>query len=380
MNKSPLLHSEFTVEKRKLIYWLSQLNENENHLNQISVDTIDLSVLLQIMGYRFDSIEKINDVPETAIGLSQIELLCTTSGLRSKFIKQPIVCRCPNGEEVDEAQFWCITGSEPKSASQNSVHLSTNSITPVLSKGKMEIISCLMDKIFSIIGENESSKKDSSTNLCQTTVLTRYRSLDTLNPKVLSNSFKKSPQREPSWEVDPKTSPPTTTSSPLPDITHSVSQITLDTKISDHIEDIAAIKKMVDEKWEKLQGVVRREKVKKRVSDIKRPNDSPRGTVTIQKTPQKVIVSGIKKTRIATPSFHINKRGHTPNSLPKTTKTHILRAKAALTLKSSSNESSQEVLPKSKPCVTSKIKPSVIKVSNIAQPSTSGIARFKKKM
>ncbi|KAF5305057.1 hypothetical protein FQA39_LY09319 [Lamprigera yunnana] len=298
--------------------------------HKISVDTIDLSVLLQIMGYRFESIEKIKDVPETAIGLSQIELLCTTSGMKSKFVKQPIVCRCPNGEEVDEAQFWCITGPEPKSASHNSVHLSTNSITPEMSKGKTE--------------------------------------------------FKKSSQREPSCEVDQKTSPHTITSSPLPDVTHSVSQITLNTKISNHIEDIAAIKKkMVDEKWEKLQSVVSRKKVKKIVSDTKRPNDSPKGTVTIQKTLKKGIVSAIKKTRIATPSFHINKRGNTPSSLLKTTKTYFLRAKAASTLKSSSNGSSEKVLPKSKSCVTFKIKPSVIKVSNIVQPSTSGITRFKKK-
>ncbi|KAK4876200.1 hypothetical protein RN001_012622 [Aquatica leii] len=109
---------------------MSTLRANEENTQNISLDVPELSVLLQITRYKFESFENIVKT-ENQNMLSTIELKCNVSGTISKFFKSLSACKCPTEEDID---------------SQNS---STNSLVPI-SKRKIELISYLLAKIFNI--------------------------------------------------------------------------------------------------------------------------------------------------------------------------------------------------------------------------------------
>ncbi|KAF5270925.1 hypothetical protein FQR65_LT05392 [Abscondita terminalis] len=369
MDKSDKSNSEFAKQKRKLLYWLSTLKENEEQVQNINIDVPELSVLLQIMGYNFECFEKIPNIKNE----SSIELTCGISGTKNKFKKELFNCRCPTNDEMEQAQVWSVTGF----GSQNSVHSSTNSLIPTIGKGKVQLISYLMAKIFKIINDKDSEEKEVLT-LSQNALLVRYRSLDTL--KDNSSSFKENLKRELSWEVDP----PTTTSSPVPNLTQTLSRISLDLDIHDHIRDIEEFKKLADEKLEKLKAISK-SKSKKRFSDIKPVEqsliDSNATPVTPRKkvVPKRYITSSGKKTGILTPTLK-----NTPisglsarvpiGSDPVKPKPNVLKKN----LISKRNET----IFKSKIGTSSKIKSTIgLKtVSTPTQPGASGIARYTKKI
>ncbi|KAK4876189.1 hypothetical protein RN001_012611 [Aquatica leii] len=104
-------NSEFLQEKQSNC-WMSTLGANEENTQNISLDVPELSVLLQITRYKFESFENI-DKTENQNMLSTIELKCNVSGTISKFSKSLSACKCPTEEDID---------------SQNS---STNSLVPI---------------------------------------------------------------------------------------------------------------------------------------------------------------------------------------------------------------------------------------------------------
>ncbi|KAK4874565.1 hypothetical protein RN001_013925 [Aquatica leii] len=358
-------NSEFLQEKRKLLYWISMLSPNEENTQNINLDVPELSVLLQIMGYKFETFENIDKTDDQNM-LSTIELKCNVSGTISKFSKSLSACKCPTEEEINKVQVWSVTGSSNLS-SQNSINSSTNSLIPTISKGKIELISYLMAKIFNIINDKDSIEKASTEDLSQNTLLTRYRSLDTL--KGTSTPIDNVLQRTKSWEVGA----PLHASSPVANLTQTLSQVSLDADPSDYIKDLQEIKKIVEDKLNKFESAAKN-KPKKRLSDIK-PAPPLKDTNTPRKliTPKRLLSSRGDKTVIASSSSYrtpvlrqpIKPTGSDP---ARTKKTPIAKK--------------NETLFKSKIGTTSKIKSSIglnTAAKSITKPGTSGIARYTKK-
>ncbi|KAK4874627.1 hypothetical protein RN001_013987 [Aquatica leii] len=289
-------NSEFLQEKRKLLYWISMLSSNEENTQNINLDVPELSVLLQIMGYKFETFEHIDKTDDQNM-LSTIELKCNVSGTISKFSKLLSACKCPTEEEINKVQVWSVTGSSNLS-SQNSINSSTSSLIPTISKGKIELISYVMAKIFNIINEKDSIEKTPTKDLSQNTLLMRYRSLDTL--KGTSTSIDNVLQRTKSWEVGA----PLHASSPVANVTQTLSQVSLDADSSDYVKDLREIKKLVEEKLNKFESAAKN-KPKKRLSDIK-PAPPSKDTNTPRKiiTPKRLLSSRGDKTVIASSSSY----------------------------------------------------------------------------
>lgn len=143
------------------------------------------------------------------------------------------------------------------------------------------------------------------------TSLARHRSLDTLKTIEANTSDLRGIKRRPSWEVDPKTSPPTKTSSPVPQLCHSLSQISLNSEKSNIVvKNLENIKKLVDETLDIAAGnnltYTKSNIPTKRVSDIKplySPNTSTKAISTPRKvlTPKKKLLS-LENEKMAIPS------------------------------------------------------------------------------
>lgn len=107
------------------------------------------------------------------------------------------------------------------------------------------------------------------------TSLKRHRSLDALRSDSSSEPSIKPLTRQPNWEVDPKTSPPASTSSPVPDLCKTLDQISLNSSSKAKLqENLKQIIKMAESSLEITTGrniTFTKDSVpRKRVSDIKR--------------------------------------------------------------------------------------------------------------
>ncbi|KAK5639524.1 hypothetical protein RI129_012016 [Pyrocoelia pectoralis] len=121
--------------------------------------------------------------------------------------------------------------------------------------------------------DNDTQENDVSANLSQNALLTRHRSLNTLKSTQGSNFLNRNlTPREMSWQVDSKTTPPTQTSTPVPELSDTLIRISLNCNSkSELIKKLSTIQKLSKEALE-LTGVnsASTKKIhRKRVSNIK---------------------------------------------------------------------------------------------------------------
>ncbi|KAF5297191.1 hypothetical protein FQA39_LY12206 [Lamprigera yunnana] len=249
MSEYQNFNTDFYDEKRKLLYWLSQL---KGPTGQVNADTFELSVLLQIFEHKLDTFEKIENILETSTESSKIVLLCSACGKKIVYVKIPFVCKCPAAKSVNKERCWSITEFHPKLTSQSSIALSTNSVTTAISEGKSKFIKCLMAKIVSIIHETEI-KNTNSSSPCPDADASGNEEIAAVK-KAGIPTIKTTINYVPCESEEQKKSSKTDTSAANSGLCKSVSQILSDSNASEHIKDIAAIKKVVDAKWQKLQN------------------------------------------------------------------------------------------------------------------------------
>ncbi|XP_031342296.1 uncharacterized protein LOC116170206 [Photinus pyralis] len=307
--------ADFNKEKRKLIYCISQWTPDLD-VQEFDIDVSDLTVLFQIMGYTLEEFERVPAIEENGeaasstgqISTSRVQLICSKSGMKSTLTKTLKSCQCPNTQDLDKGQSWFVTGCAP-SSSQSTVSSSACSLIPTISKCKASIVGHLIDKAISVIKNKDTRDTDTPLNLSQNALLTRHRSLDTLKSKEGSKLLSGNLSKELSWEVDPSTSPPTQASSPLPDLTRTLSGLSLDAnKKATLIRHLSTIHDLVKQSLEIAgpSSTSIKKTQKRKVSDIKPEGHLPNGAgpSTPRKTPnRRLLPLAAKRCGIPTPTF-----------------------------------------------------------------------------
>ncbi|KAB0798435.1 hypothetical protein PPYR_09428 [Photinus pyralis] len=303
--------ADFNKEKRKLIYCISQWTPDSN-VQEFDIDVSDLTVLFQIMGYTLEEFERVPAIEENGesasstgqLSTSRVQLICSKSGMKSTLTRTLKSCQCPNTQDLDKGQSWFVTGCAP-SSSQSTISSSACSLIPTISKCKASIVGHLIDKAISAIKDKDTRDTETTLNLSQNALLSRHRSLDTLKAKEGSKLFSGNLSKDLSWEVDPRTSPPTQASSPspLPDLTRTLSGLSLDaSKRATLIRHLSTVQELVNEALEIAgpSSTSIKKTQKRRVSDIKPEPSTPRKKAT----PNRRLLSlATKHCGIPTPTF-----------------------------------------------------------------------------
>lgn len=155
--------------------------------------------------------------------------------------------------------------------------VSLSSLLPKIPPTKTRIVTDILNELLQIVNGTDINQNDNISP--RRPSLERHRSLDTLRNDRSSDTVSKPLclSRKENWEVDPKTSPPVGTSSPVPDLCRNMDQISLNyntkTKLEANLRQIIAIAENSLEAALGKNSTFTKDTAtitRKRVSDIKR--------------------------------------------------------------------------------------------------------------
>ncbi|GLV34751.1 hypothetical protein CBL_09232 [Carabus blaptoides fortunei] len=173
--------NHFKTEKTKFYNWVSKWACNSTPTDETNINVTQICGVLQAMGFAiqyFDMPVDMNQADDQQEKLS-INIICKKSGLHASLSRPHTECSCPNAGKVNEGQ----------------------SIVPSTPDATAQVVKEVIFQLFSMLSETKDINQNNNNEAAA----------------AETKDSKSTLPRQTTWEVDPKTSPPLSTSSPVPE-------------------------------------------------------------------------------------------------------------------------------------------------------------------